>query len=130
MFKLYKTNFCCDCGEKLLKKYFWQKIFFYNYFCSKCSKKLEKSFLLKNIFLIFLVNIICPIMLVNIYFSNKPSNITSNILPTPTPFITSKPLVNKSIIEKKCGAKTRKGKKCQRKVKTPGYCWQHKILEK
>ncbi|MFY9222827.1 MAG: hypothetical protein WAQ98_09170 [Blastocatellia bacterium] len=130
MFKLYKSNFCCDCGEKLIKKYFWQKIFFYSYFCSKCIKKLERSFLLKNILVIFLVNIIFPIILVNIYLSNKSLNITTKIPPTPTPFIASKTLVDKFIIEEKCGAKTRKGKKCQRRVKTPGYCWQHKILDK
>lgn len=132
MFKLYKSNFCCDCGEKLIKKYFWQKMFFYSYFCSKCIKKVGKIFLLKNILLIFLVNIIFPIILVNIYLSNKSLNI--KIPSTPTPFVASnaisKASVDKLTIEEKCGAKTRKGKKCQRRVKRPGYCWQHKILDK
>jgi len=134
MFKLYKSNFCCDCGEKLIKKYFWQKMFFYSYFCSKCIKKVRKFFLLKNILLIFLVNIIFPIILINIYLSNKSLNITTKIPSTPTPFIASNIIrttsVDKLTIEEKCGAKTRKGKKCQRRVKRPGYCWQHKALDK
>lgn len=132
MFKLYKSNFCCDCGEKLIKKYFWQKIFFYSYFCSKCIKKLEKSFLLKKILLIFLVNIIFPIILINICMSNRSLNITARVSPTPMPFVDSKPLASKLVVEEErlCGAKTRKGKKCQRRIKKPGYCWQHKNLDK
>jgi len=29
-----------------------------------------------------------------------------------------------------CGAPTKSGKPCQRKVKGGGYCWQHKYLQK
>lgn len=127
----YKPNFCPDCGEKLFdKNYFWtQKLLLKTYLCKNCFIRL-KTLLVKQI-IIYLILSVSLILLTNAYINPTKKPITiSKDTNLPTKLINS-PIVNKPNILLKndevylCGAKTLKGKKCKRKVKILGYCWQH-----
>jgi hypothetical protein len=131
----YKPNFCADCGEKLFdKNHFWtQKLLLKTYFCKNCFIRL-KLFLVKQ-FIIHLTLSAVLILSTNTYINSlKRPTANSKDSSLPTKLINNtinSPIVNKPNTLLKndevylCGARTLKGKKCQRRVKTLGHCWQH-----
>lgn len=132
----YRPNFCPDCGAKISPKNFgWQEKILLTCFCSNCFKRLR--FVLVKKHFISLISLCLLFLLSNKYFhsstSSSPTNLATNSLnketliipsPKPNPYSTTNAFIKTENFI--CGAKTRKGKKCQRKVKVLGYCWQHK----
>lgn len=135
LINLYTPNFCSDCGVKLsLDNWNWkQKWLLKGYFCKNCAKRL-KSVTIKSYFLIslFLFLLVLP---VKYYFFSQPTNLSTSLptnlanktLATPVAVDNSKAIIKatNNPVFQLCGAKTLAGKKCQRRVKIPGYCWQH-----
>ena len=134
MFSLYKPNFCSDCGVKLSKdNWRWKQKFLPScYFCINCARRLEplirKKYISLGLSFIFLAFLLKSY----IFNTTVPTIIEPKAIPAPIlSTVNSSININKpSKDEVVCGAKTLKGKKCKRRVKAVGYCWQHKNLVK
>lgn len=144
---LYKPKFCCECGEKIERA---EWTFAHSRrFCDVC----QTDFLLHDwsprlvgavlaIAGLFSIGMMLgssgprPSATVAAKPSAKPSNHNagSNIVPGPLP--TAKSVDSKRLVQKTpdgsgeeteiCGAITKKGTPCTRRVKGGGRCWQHR----
>ncbi len=127
----YKANFCCDCGI-ILKTTSWkQKFLLSRYFCITCGKRLKVVIWKRRGFKVVLLFLL-PIFLTKIYLANSVSR-QDHIVYQTTNIQSEKKIPTSSIPREEfwvCEAKTKKGKKCQRRIKKPGYCWQHQNLTK
>jgi hypothetical protein len=127
----YQPNFCCDCGERISLRKGLGAIFTSRQFCSKCigrfswlnRKRIPISF-----------KLICAGFFLGIILARGQAfERTSSTIP-PRPPAGLPEQINRSSsssggsVEKirLCGARTRNGRACRRKVKTEGYCWQHR----
>ena len=122
----YRPNFCSSCGVKIirLRWYPWTS----RRFCQKCIPSFRKEHWLQ------------PILLTVGLFA-LGLMIGRAMRPTPPPLVIERsaetmPSVNtgnesatSAIIEDdtyQCGARTKKGTPCSRRVHGPVRCWQHK----
>lgn len=136
------ARFCSECGERLEVKH--PAILLFRSFCPCCSPRFRGSRLLL---------IAVPVLLTMIgfalghytsarepfYFIGTPVDPTAN--PAALSAITNgdhpssssakytqteQLVISPSATEAICGALTKSGKPCRRKVKGGGYCWQHR----
>jgi hypothetical protein len=131
----YRPNFCCECGNKIvrLRWFVWSS----RRFCAKCSRTLVKSNWLRpsiTVLVFFLATFLlgrgcrrtAPPLIIerpvqstansaNVDAASSTQNATT--APQPTPII--EPTYT-------CGARTKKGTPCSRRVHGPVRCWQHK----
>jgi hypothetical protein len=142
---MYRPNFCSECGHKLLRLrwHFWTS----RKFCNDCARRLRKARFLP--LLIGSISLLAagyfvggarrplppPLIIERRADSpladNQPSAIGSapaNINPGPgnagTQTATSPNAVEEQVYI--CGAQTKKGTPCSRRVHGPVRCWQHK----
>src|ERR1043166_8751637 len=122
----YRPNFCSECGEKIvrLRWRFWTS----RRFCDKCAARLTRPQLARRALAavaLLVVGILVgrgvrhePRPLIIERFANTPAtqNVTSSAAPAS---------VDDVYI---CGARTKKGTPCSRRVHGPVRCWQHKGL--
>ena len=123
---LYRPKFCCECGAKVvrLRWHVWTS----RKFCSSCQPHFRKEHWVQPalgfVALIFL----------GVIFGRA-------IRPAPPPLVIQRNIVSSSatgspqqapsiVIEDTylCGARTKKGTPCSRRVHGPVRCWQHKGL--
>ena len=136
------ARFCSECGERLRVKR--PVILTFRSFCPRCSPRFRH---------IRLMLIAIPFLFAAIgfaighytsarepfYFIGTPVDLNANrvarsadtnnhfsspgsdTLPHPEQLV-----ISSSAAEAICGARTKSGKPCQRKVKGGGYCWQHR----
>lgn len=143
---LYKPAFCCNCGEKI-ERADW-KFSHSRRFCDVC----QTDYLFQDwlntavVTAVALVGIFGvgamitaadppPAVIVRpVNRPNAPGNRISNAVPTPAipSNANRQPIVRQPISEPSpdeveiCGAPTKKGTACTRRVKGGGRCWQHK----
>jgi hypothetical protein len=132
---MYRPNFCSECGTKIVRLHwhFWTS----RRFCDGCARRLRKERLQ--------LPLIVAAMLIGVGF------VTGRALrPKPPPLIIQRsansplakgdgadahsqsgpnagsatPLVEEAVYI--CGARTKKGTPCSRRVHQPARCWQHK----
>jgi len=123
---LYRPNFCCECGTKIvrLRWHVWTS----RRFCSTCQPQFRKEHWIQPA-LAFVA-----LLLVGIMFGRA-------IRPSPPPLViqrnivasnaTGSPQPAPSVVTEDvylCGARTKKGTPCSRRVHGPVRCWQHKGL--
>lgn len=119
----YRPNFCSECGEKIVRLR-W-RIWTSRRFCDKCFRRLAKAQwsqrLCATFALIFLGILIgrgCrrepPPLVIQRSVSAPEQNSSS-----PQPPVT----IEETYL---CGARTKKGTPCSRRVHGPVRCWQHK----
>lgn len=124
----YRPNFCCECGNKIvrLRWFVWTS----RRFCDECARRFSRSRWVQpslTILALVLFGVLigrgcrrAPQPLI-IERPAKPavpsSSSTSSSAPQPAP------TNEKAYI---CGARTKKGKPCSRRVHGPVRCWQHK----
>jgi hypothetical protein len=131
---VYKPNFCCECGNKTirLRWHFWQS----RRFCASCARRLRKERYL-------------PPLLMGAALLVAGFMFGRNRVPPPPPLLIERradsPLNDSGIGSAKtdvaatttqaqtteeevyiCGARTKKGTPCSRRVHGPVRCWQHK----
>jgi len=142
---VYKPNFCSQCGTKLLRLrwHFWTS----RRFCNECARRLRKER--------FLPWLLAALALISAgYFAGRfrrpaPPPLTivrradsplnspedpgrSNARSTTTELGMGPKDTSKSSVEAPeeevylCGARTKKGTPCSRRVHGPERCWQHK----
>ena len=126
----YRPNFCCECGHKIvrLRWFVWTS----RRFCDKCSRTFAKSHWLRastTIVVFFLAAVLLgrgcrrappPLIIERPVNSTTSSSVASSTTPnTPQPTPAPEQLYT-------CGARTKKGTPCSRRVHGPVRCWQHK----
>jgi hypothetical protein len=135
---MYKPNFCAECGAKLLRLrwHFWTS----RKFCNDCARRLRRErfgpWLLAGVTLISAGYVagragrVTPPPLTIIRRADSP--LTSPEDPGPLKQATSSELNrgnNPPAVEEEiylCGARTKKGTPCSRRVHGAVRCWQHK----
>ena len=139
---MYKPNFCAECGSKLLRFrwHFWTS----RKFCERCARHLRRA-RLTHAFLISLALVSAgyavgrarrpaPPPLTIVRRLDSPLN--DQGMPTLQP-ATNEASANSTeaknaappVVEEDvyiCGARTKKGTPCSRRVHGPVRCWQHK----
>lgn len=134
---MYKPNFCCECGNKLirLRWHAWTS----RRFCSLCARRFRRQRFIR-LLLVSLVLITSgyllgrarqpappPLLIERRSDSPLNSSEPAGRQPTSAPGTTATSLPN--TIEADiyiCGARTKKGTPCSRRVHGPVRCWQHK----
>ena len=139
---MYQPNFCSECGAKVLRLrwYFWTS----RRFCSKCARRFRKArfgpplFAALGLFgagyIAAIVRRPAPPPLVIERRSDSPLSDTpgrSTLRPATSesgtnPNTTTNSPASVEEVVYLCGARTKKGTPCSRRVHGPVRCWQHK----
>jgi hypothetical protein len=134
----YRPNFCAECGAKLLRLHwhFWTS----RRFCNECARRLRKARLGPAVMIIltlfgagFIVGRIRRPPVIPLIIQRRSDSPLSDGAPnggTPTR-VNSSPthaaLAEVTTVDVyTCGARTKKGTPCSRRVHGPVRCWQHK----
>ncbi|HXD33725.1 MAG TPA: hypothetical protein VN643_21570 [Pyrinomonadaceae bacterium] len=124
---MYRPKFCAECGEKIIRLR-W-RLWNSRRFCDVCSPRFFKEQSMQ------LGALVVGILLTGMAFGRamrpQPPPLiiqrsearTSNVAGSSNPGNTA-PLVTEEIYM--CGARTKKGTPCSRRVHGPVRCWQHK----
>ncbi len=122
----YRPNFCCECGQKIvrLRWFLWTS----SKFCDKCRRAFVKSHWLRpavTLLVLFLFGVVIgrgcrrapPPLIIERAATPTAQTAPANSTPQPSP-----------VLEQiyTCGARTKKGTPCSRRVHGPVRCWQHK----
>lgn len=140
---MYKPNFCSECGAKLLRLrwHFWTS----RRFCNDCARRFRKArfgpalFAMIGLFgagyVVGLVRRAVPPPLIIERRSDSPLSDTANARSTLRPATSESGTNPNTTINSPasaeevvylCGARTKKGTPCSRRVHGPVRCWQHK----
>lgn len=141
---MYKPNFCAECGAKLLRLrwYFWTS----RRFCNDCARRLRKARLIPALFTsLALISagyiagrtqrpVLPPLIIERRTDSplddSEPGKAPLRAATTesegrPAETHNSPPASVEEVVYL-CGARTKKGTPCSRRVHGPVRCWQHK----
>jgi len=117
----YRPNFCSECGAKIVRLR-W-RVWTSRRFCDDCGARVGRALRLQRaaitVVLIFLG------VLMGRGFRREPPPL---VIQRPS-ISTSQPTQPATTVEEKtyiCGARTKKGTPCSRRVRGPVRCWQHK----
>jgi hypothetical protein len=118
----YRPNFCSECGAKIVRLR-W-RVWTSRRFCDDCGARVGRALRLHRagitIGLVFLG------VLIGRGFRREPPPL---VIQRPAATTSSQPTEPATIVEDKtyiCGARTKKGTPCSRRVRGPVRCWQHK----
>jgi hypothetical protein len=139
---MYKPNFCSECGAKLLRLrwHFWTS----RRFCDKCARRLLKARLVPT--LLATLGLVCagyvagrvrrpaaPPLIIERRFDsplNDKDQDASTLQPSSASGVSQTQTTNAPPAVEEvvylCGARTKKGTPCSRRVHGPVRCWQHK----
>ena len=132
---MYKPNFCAQCGQKVLrlKSHFWTS----RRFCDGCARLLRKERIMPWVLTAVLLTSFgyiagrsrtpAPPPLTIIRRADSP--LSSPEDPGPMTATASDKISPSASSEEEvylCGAQTKKGTPCSRRVHGPVRCWQHK----
>src|SRR6267142_5208586 len=143
---MYRSNFCVECGERMTRQG-W-RAWLNSRFCVDCARRLGRIGWVKPTVVIALVAVSAfaagrclrppaPPLIVqraaNSPLSDLPASLTDNARTTTRKESTpTNPNVNGTSVDEPgyiCGARTKKGTPCHRRVHVPGErCFQHKGL--
>ena len=131
----YRPNFCSECGNKIvrLRWFVWTS----RQFCDKCARVFAKSnwlrptlIILVFFFATFLLGRGCrraPPPLIIERPVNSGATSTANVSGAPNSTTPNAPQSSPTPDDLyTCGARTKKGTPCSRRVHGPVRCWQHK----
>ena len=134
----YRPNFCCECGHKIvrLRWFVWTS----RKFCDKCFRRFAKSHWLRptcSLCALLLFGVLLgrgcrrapPPLIIErpaaVQNAAKQDATQTSASATPTsPTAAQVPAASEQVYI--CGARTKKGTPCSRRVHGPVRCWQHK----
>ena len=137
---MYKPNFCCECGERVLRPR-W-RVWTGRRFCRACAPRFRRAGLRRALLLASALFV--PGLLLGRLLRPAPAPLViergaQTIAPLPPapaqtqtrPAYGPDGTANERPTEPEevvyiCGARTKKGTPCQRRVRGPGRCWQHR----
>jgi hypothetical protein len=123
----YRPNFCCECGQKIvrLRWFLWTS----RRFCDKCFRAFARLRWLQpslTILALILLGVLlgrgcrrAPPPLIIERPTSPPAPRNQTTAGTPQPLAATEDVYI-------CGARTKKGTPCSRRVHGPVRCWQHK----
>jgi hypothetical protein len=137
---LYKPNFCCECGEHVVRPR-W-RVWTSRRFCRACAPRFRRTGLKRTLLLasvLFLPGFLLgrllrppspPLVLergAQGLAPPPPAPAKARSQPAYGPDGTAgeRPTEPDEVVYI-CGARTKKGTPCQRRVRAPGRCWQHR----
>jgi len=118
----YRPNFCSECGAKIVRLR-W-RVWTSRRFCDECGARLGRKLRLQRIGIIVVLVLLG--VLIGRGFRHEPPPL---VIQRPTAAPSSQTAQTATTIEEKtyiCGARTKKGTPCSRRVRGPVRCWQHK----
>jgi hypothetical protein len=128
----YRPNFCCECGNKIvrLRWFVWTS----RRFCDKCFRAFAKSNWLRSsltVLIFFLAAMLLgrgcrrapPPLVIERPVNSSTTLGSATTYGAPAPTTTPSPAPEQLYT---CGARTKKGTPCSRRVHGPVRCWQHK----
>ena len=120
----YRPNFCCECGEKIVRLR-W-RVWTSRKFCDTCFRRSGKDYWLQRLVAI-LILLAMGILIGRGGRHERPPLIIERPVQSVTQApVTQLPTPSDEVFI--CGARTKKGKPCSRRVHGPVRCWQHKGL--
>ncbi len=123
----YRPNFCCECGGKIvrLRWRFWYS----RRFCTPCGTLYRRQRLLQPA-LGFVTLLVVGILVGRALHPKPPPMIIQRTITanSQTTSSGSQPVTIEDQVYT-CGARTKKGTPCSRRVHGPVRCWQHKGLK-
>jgi hypothetical protein len=131
---MYRPNFCAECGEKLLRLrwHVWTS----RRFCNTCARRLRKTRLLPLLvtslsliaggYVVGRVRRPVPPPLLIVRRTDSPLNDGQPQTATPKNSSAAAQATASTEPVFICGARTKKGTPCSRRVHGPVRCWQHK----
>jgi len=124
--EIYRPNFCAECGSKIvrLRWYIWTS----RKYCDKCIPSFRKEHWIQPIGAALILLVAGILIGRAMHKELPPITINRTINPGETTAVaapTSDSLLDEVYI---CGARTKKGTPCSRRVHGPTRCWQHKGL--
>lgn len=120
----YRPNFCSECGEKIvrLRWRFWTS----RRFCDRCSARFASAQLVRSVLTTIVLLVVGVLVGRGIRHEPRPLVIERLVnTPAAQSSATAPVTVDDVYI---CGARTKKGTPCSRRVHGPVRCWQHKGL--
>ena len=123
---MYRPNFCCDCGSKIvrLRWHAWTS----QRFCDSCTPRFRKERWIVPA-LVMAVAFCLGIAIGHTMRAKTPPLIIQRQTSVPAPQSSSSEVKEPAIVAEQiytCGARTKKGTPCSRRVHGPVRCWQHK----
>ncbi|MET0648438.1 MAG: hypothetical protein ABW208_17640 [Pyrinomonadaceae bacterium] len=137
---MYKPNFCCECGERVLRPR--RRLWTSRRFCRACAPRFRRAGLKRT--LLLASALILPGFLLGRLLRPPPAPLVlergaQGLAPLPPAPAPSKPPpaygpdgtsgerpTEPEEVVYVCGARTKKGTPCQRRVRGPARCWQHR----
>ena len=119
----YRPNFCCECGEKIVRLR-W-RLWTSRKFCDKCFRCSGKAFCLQRALATGALLVI-GILVGRGCRREQPPLVIERPVQSSTQIVTAAESPAPSEHVYTCGARTKKGKPCSRRVHGPVRCWQHK----
>jgi hypothetical protein len=118
----YRPNFCSECGAKIVRLRWraWTS----RRFCDECGARLGRKLRLQRV-AITVVLVFLGVLIGRGFRRESPPLVIQRPAPAPS----SQTPQTATIVEEKtyiCGARTKKGTPCSRRVHGPVRCWQHK----
>ena len=118
----YRPNFCSECGEKIVRLR-W-RIWTSRRFCDKCSRRFVKAHWTQRACVTLLL--LCSgILLGRGCRRERPPLVIQRTASAPTQNPSPPVTIEETHL---CGARTKKGTPCSRRVRGPIRCWQHRDL--
>lgn len=133
---MYVPNFCVECGERLVRER-W-RLWHSRRFCDRCSPRFRRVRI--SVPIVLMSSIFAggfamgrlmrpaapPLVLLRSGDSSVQSVTTSAAKKTSAAGLESERITEPGEIVSICGARTKKGTPCSRRVRGTGRCWQHK----
>lgn len=125
---LHRPNFCSECGAKILRLR-W-RLWTSRKFCDSCGRNLQKQRLINAGVLVSAV-FLAGLVIGNSFRTPPPPLIIQRKEVSPSAADSPTGQQPNASIEDiyTCGARTKKGKPCSRRVHGPVRCWQHKGMK-
>ena len=123
----YRPNFCCECGGKIVRLRWrtWHS----RRFCTPCGSLYRKQRFVYPALILIAVTVL-GVSLGRSMRPKPPPLIVQRVTPTGTTATNSPP--QSTVVEEQvyiCGAQTKKGTPCSRRVHGPVRCWQHRGMK-
>jgi hypothetical protein len=121
----YRPNFCAECGDKIVRLR-W-RVWTSQRFCDKCSPRFVMAHVLRRI------SAAAALVFIGVLIGRgcrqeRPPLVIERTAAAPAQNSSTAPaaVVNEEVYI--CGARTKKGTPCSRRVHGATRCWQHKGL--
>ena len=117
----YRPNFCSECGDSIVRLR-W-RVWTSRRFCDKCFSRFVRTHWLKRV-LVTIALVFLGLLIGRGCRRERPPLVIERTVSTPAQATPQAPVTIEQLYM--CGARTKKGTPCSRRVHGPVRCWQHR----